>query len=235
MEAATDAFNEGASDGMPTLNSQAPTTSSGRPDPSAPMHTTSGPAGNDLRRLPRIRHRRHRQRNRRSLAASRNVDRLDLPRDRRVKDGPHRRPDRLGVVQVRGSLWRARPPRRRRGRSGWPCRRCPGPGPRAATLCAAPVTVALGRLRPEKRKTPTGPAGVLSVETRRICASSSKTCSGAVVSLLQKRGTLGQEQAFRLAVLLGLELRRPLRGDRRGTRHSAATRLPLRPRPRPRR
>src|ERR687890_2552072 len=45
MEAATEAFSEGASEGMPTLNWQAPMTPSGRPDPSAPIQTTSLPAG----------------------------------------------------------------------------------------------------------------------------------------------------------------------------------------------
>src|ERR671921_2132821 len=45
MDAATDAFNEGASEGMRTRTSQAPRTSSGNPEPSAPMQTTSLPWG----------------------------------------------------------------------------------------------------------------------------------------------------------------------------------------------
>src|SRR5215218_6805705 len=45
MDAATDAFNEGASEGMRTRTSQAPRTSSGSPEPSAPMQMTSLPRG----------------------------------------------------------------------------------------------------------------------------------------------------------------------------------------------
>src|SRR5918995_6810904 len=45
MEAATDAFKDGVKEGMATCISHALTTPSGKPDPSAPMHNTSGPSG----------------------------------------------------------------------------------------------------------------------------------------------------------------------------------------------
>src|SRR5215203_1849048 len=43
-----------------------------------------------------------------------------------------------------------------------------------------------GTVTSRKLKTPTGPAGVFSVETRRICSSSSKTCTGGAVASSRK-------------------------------------------------
>jgi hypothetical protein len=88
MEAATEAFKDGAREGIATRTLQAPRTSSGKPDPSAPMHTT--------------RHRRHRG----ETGILRRVQkrcRRHLPRNGGVKDGAHRGPDGLGVVKIGGT------------------------------------------------------------------------------------------------------------------------------------
>src|SRR5215210_5249666 len=176
MEAATDALSDGANDGIPTRISQASTTSPGKPDPSAPTHTTSGPAGMPSGVSPA------------SGIAATVAKPASLAASRNATDSTSRATgawnmDPIDALTVLGLYRSAHPVESATpAPKAWAERMAVPTFPGSWTPCSKSTRRTEESSSPavtsRKGKTPTGPAGVLSVETRRNCSTSSKTCKG---------------------------------------------------------